>query len=278
MPDVEFTNLLAIAAVALLAPLVLGLAPALRFPAVVLEIVAGIVLGPQVLGWVEVDAPVSIVALLGLAFLLFLAGLEIDLHQREAPCCGSASWASSSPSAWASWWDWAWTPPGGSRARPWSRSRCPRRHWAWSCRCSRTPAGSRAPWARPPWLLPRSPTSPRSCCSRCCSRRRTPAREAAASAGDVRGAGRSDGGGDLVRRPVPTSRPDAEPPAGHHRRDPGPSRGGAARGVRGAGRAVRAREHPRRLHGGGGGGAARSGRRLPPARSGSSSRRSATAS
>ena len=81
MPDVEFTNLLVVTVIALLAPLLLGLAPALRFPAVVLEIIAGVVVGPQVLGWVEVDLPVSIVALLGLAFLLFLAGLEIDVHQ-----------------------------------------------------------------------------------------------------------------------------------------------------------------------------------------------------
>ena len=77
MPDVEFTNLLRVAVIALLAPLTLGLAPRLRLPAVVLEIVTGIVVGPQVLGWVEVDLPVSIVSLLGLAFLLFLAGLEI---------------------------------------------------------------------------------------------------------------------------------------------------------------------------------------------------------
>ena len=35
----------------------------------------------QVLGWVEVDFLVFIVALLGLAFFLFLAGLEIDVHQ-----------------------------------------------------------------------------------------------------------------------------------------------------------------------------------------------------
>ena len=81
MPAVEFTNLLMVAVIALLAPLTLGLAPRLRLPAVVLEIVAGILVGPQVLGWVEVDLPVSIVALLGLAFLLFLAGLEIDVHQ-----------------------------------------------------------------------------------------------------------------------------------------------------------------------------------------------------
>ena len=83
MPDVEFTNLLMVAVIALLAPLTLGLAPRLRLPAVVLEIVTGIVVGPQVLGWVEVDLPVSIVSLLGLAFLLFLAGLEIDLQRLK---------------------------------------------------------------------------------------------------------------------------------------------------------------------------------------------------
>ncbi len=83
MPDVEFTNLLMVAGIALLAPLTLGLAPRLRLPAVVLEIVAGIIVGPQVLGWVEVDLPVSIVSLLGLAFLLFLAGLEIDLQRLK---------------------------------------------------------------------------------------------------------------------------------------------------------------------------------------------------
>ena len=81
MPDVDFTNLLAVTVIALLAPLVLGVAPALRVPAVVLEIIAGIVVGPQGLGWVEVDVPVSVVALLGLAFLLFLAGLEVDVHR-----------------------------------------------------------------------------------------------------------------------------------------------------------------------------------------------------
>lgn len=81
MPDVGFTNLLVVTVIALLAPLTLGLAPALRFPSVVLEIIAGVVVGPQGLGWVEVDLPVSIVALLGLAFLLFLAGLEIDVHR-----------------------------------------------------------------------------------------------------------------------------------------------------------------------------------------------------
>jgi Kef-type K+ transport system membrane component KefB len=81
MPDVSFTNLLVVAAVAVLAPLTIGFFPRLRIPAVVLEIIGGIIIGPSVLGWVHVDLPVQILALFGLAFLLFLAGLEIDVHR-----------------------------------------------------------------------------------------------------------------------------------------------------------------------------------------------------
>ena len=79
--ELEFTNLLVVTAIAFAAPLALGFVPRLRVPAVVLEIVAGIVVGPSVLGWVEVDDAVEVLALVGLAFLLFLAGLEIELHK-----------------------------------------------------------------------------------------------------------------------------------------------------------------------------------------------------
>jgi len=75
---VSFSSLAIVAAVAFLAPLALGLVPALRLPAVVLEIVLGIVVGPAVLGWVHVDGPVQVMSLLGLAFLLLLAGLEVE--------------------------------------------------------------------------------------------------------------------------------------------------------------------------------------------------------
>ena len=76
--DITFTNLAIVAAAAFAAPLVLGFAPSLRLPAIVLEIVIGIVIGPSGLGWVEVDAPVQVMALIGLAFLLLIAGLEVD--------------------------------------------------------------------------------------------------------------------------------------------------------------------------------------------------------
>lgn len=89
--EIEFTNLLVVVAVGFTAPLLLGLAPGLRFPAVVLEIVAGIIVGPAVLGWVEIDEPVRVLSILGLATLLFLAGLEIDydrLRGRVARLAG----------------------------------------------------------------------------------------------------------------------------------------------------------------------------------------------
>ena len=55
--------------------------PSLRLPAVVLEIVVGIVVGPSGLGWVEIDEPIAVLSLIGLAFLLFLAGLEVEFHK-----------------------------------------------------------------------------------------------------------------------------------------------------------------------------------------------------
>src|SRR5881392_3556072 len=68
-------------AVAFVTPLALGLVPRLQVPAVVVEIVLGILIGPDVLGWASADEPVRILSIIGLAFLLFLAGLEIDLDQ-----------------------------------------------------------------------------------------------------------------------------------------------------------------------------------------------------
>ncbi|GAA2872611.1 cation:proton antiporter [Pseudonocardia halophobica] len=74
-------NLVLVLAVAAGVPLLLGLVPALPLPGPLLEIVAGIVLGPAVLGWIEPDPTVRAFALFGLAFLLFLAGAEVDLRR-----------------------------------------------------------------------------------------------------------------------------------------------------------------------------------------------------
>ena len=77
----SFSNLLIVVAVAFAAPFLLGLFPRVRLPSVVLEIVAGILVGPSLLGIVEVDQAIEVLALIGLGFVLFLAGLEIEFEK-----------------------------------------------------------------------------------------------------------------------------------------------------------------------------------------------------
>src|SRR5256885_7643115 len=78
MRTISFGGLAIVAAAALAAPLALGLFPRIRLPAIVLEIVLGIVIGPHVLSWVSIDTPIRVMSLLGLAFLLLLSGLEVE--------------------------------------------------------------------------------------------------------------------------------------------------------------------------------------------------------
>ena len=76
----NLTGLLVVALVAFVAPLAVNAVRRLRIPSPVAEIVAGIVIGPSVLGWVQVDTAISVVSMLGLSMLLFLAGLEIEVE------------------------------------------------------------------------------------------------------------------------------------------------------------------------------------------------------
>jgi Kef-type K+ transport system membrane component KefB len=75
---ISFATLAAVMAIAVAAPLIVNLRPSLRMPSAVVEIVLGIVVGPSGFGWIHVDRPIEILSTLGLALLLFLAGLEID--------------------------------------------------------------------------------------------------------------------------------------------------------------------------------------------------------
>lgn len=91
MPEISLIGVLIVAGIAFLVPLALGLVSPLRVPSVVLEIGAGILVGPAVFGLVEVDLPLQVLALLGLAFLLLLAGLEIDIDHLRGPRLRSAA-------------------------------------------------------------------------------------------------------------------------------------------------------------------------------------------
>jgi Kef-type K+ transport system membrane component KefB len=66
--DIQLTGVLVVAAGASAVPLGLEFVSSLRLPSVVLEIVVGILIGPAVLGLVEIDAPLRILSLFMLAF------------------------------------------------------------------------------------------------------------------------------------------------------------------------------------------------------------------
>jgi len=85
--DVGITSFLVIVVAAVVAPLIA--ASAARFaplPVVVVELLLGIIIGPQVLGLADLNNLVEFFGNLGLAFLFLLAGYEIDFEKiRGSP-------------------------------------------------------------------------------------------------------------------------------------------------------------------------------------------------
>ena len=76
MLEIDYLNLLGVVLIATMAPLVVD---ALRLPVpdVVAMIVGGVLFGASGLGWIEIDVSVQLLSSLGLAYLLFVSGLEI---------------------------------------------------------------------------------------------------------------------------------------------------------------------------------------------------------
>src|SRR5262245_16605422 len=83
--QLTLANLLGVAIVAFFVPFILGFFPRVRIPSVTLELVAGIIIGPAVLGWVYEGPVVKVMSSIGVAFLLFLAGLELELDVLKGP-------------------------------------------------------------------------------------------------------------------------------------------------------------------------------------------------
>ena len=82
MLNVDSGSFLVIVVVAALAALAAGmLSPRLPLPVVVIEIVAGIIIGPEVLGLAEPDEFIEFFSSLGLGMLFFFAGYEIDFER-----------------------------------------------------------------------------------------------------------------------------------------------------------------------------------------------------
>ena len=76
----SFTSLLIVVFAAFIVPVALHRFKRLRLPIVVGEILAGILIGPSILGWVSSSEPIlDFLAELGFVFLMFLSGMEIDV-------------------------------------------------------------------------------------------------------------------------------------------------------------------------------------------------------
>lgn len=73
----EFASLLVIVAIAAFVPLLVGLLR-IKIAEVVLLLGGGIIFGPYLLGWINVDESISLLSELGLGMLFFLAGMELE--------------------------------------------------------------------------------------------------------------------------------------------------------------------------------------------------------
>ena len=80
MPSSE-ASLFWIAVIAVLAPLLAGFVPRRLVPEVVLLLVLGMVVGPNVLNWAVDGSEVDLLRELGLGMLFLLAGFEIDVEE-----------------------------------------------------------------------------------------------------------------------------------------------------------------------------------------------------
>lgn len=85
LPDIPFGGVALVTAIAFGIPLVLHFIPRLPLPSAVFEIIAGIIVGPALLNWVQVDLPIYILSLMGLGILLFIGGLEVDFGRLRGP-------------------------------------------------------------------------------------------------------------------------------------------------------------------------------------------------
>ena len=81
----SYTSFVIVAVIAFLAPLIRAMAPQILVPAIVLELVGGIIVGPHGIEIASSTPPVEVFSTVGLACLLFLAGREIQVDKLRGP-------------------------------------------------------------------------------------------------------------------------------------------------------------------------------------------------
>ncbi|MER5871010.1 cation:proton antiporter [Streptomyces sp. NPDC002044] len=87
-------TLVLIMAAAVLAPLLAyGFSRWLAVPLVIFEILLGILMGPDVLGWASSGQVIDVLSQLGLAMLIFLAGYEVQFDRIKGDTLKRSVWA-----------------------------------------------------------------------------------------------------------------------------------------------------------------------------------------
>ncbi|ATG91011.1 cation:proton antiporter [Methylomonas koyamae] len=76
-------GLFVLAMAALAAPLLTRMPTSFRMPVVVAELLIGMFIGPHVFDWLQPDGLVGMLGELGLTFLLFMVGLEINFNEIQ---------------------------------------------------------------------------------------------------------------------------------------------------------------------------------------------------
>jgi Kef-type K+ transport system membrane component KefB len=82
--EFDYLALFIVFAIAWLIPVLASQLRGVKLPSVVLEIIAGILIGPYVLDIMPKEEYMHFLGLTGFIFLMFLSGLEIDVHQIVA--------------------------------------------------------------------------------------------------------------------------------------------------------------------------------------------------
>lgn len=95
MADMDHSgSLVLIMAAAVLAPLLAyGVSRWISVPLVIFEILLGILIGPDVLGWAGTGDVIDVLSQLGLAMLIFLAGYEIRFDRVKGDTLKRSVWA-----------------------------------------------------------------------------------------------------------------------------------------------------------------------------------------
>lgn len=101
----ELLSLLVIALIAALTPLLVGLLH-LRVAEVVVLLAAGVIAGPHGLRWIVIDDAIELLSELGLGFLFFAAGLELEQAaiRGRSGRLAALGWAASALAALAAAW------------------------------------------------------------------------------------------------------------------------------------------------------------------------------